>query len=166
MALFIEGMLCRLCELPMERAKGHSIRSFRPFVANRHDPLWVFNDAALHAECFARHPLATTVERCLALLEARARPWPPFCYVCGGKVAGPAEHFTFGLLTTTPDDPLYAYNFLQFHTACLRDLPGRPQMVNQLQALQSSGTWEGPGPERLLESLHAALGDAGPEAQP
>lgn len=141
----------------MEPGKGQRLRTLPPLGGNRRDPIWPLSDGAFHEECFAAHPLADTVERLLALLAERSRPWPPDCAVCRVRIGSPDDHFTFGLLTCEPDDPLYALNYLQLHTGCLRQLPELRWVYERLSELQDSGAWDGPDLALLLPELRPAL---------
>ena len=55
MALFVPGMKCPLCGLPM--VAREEVVMFPSFVANRKDPLFRFSDALMHAACIERDPL-------------------------------------------------------------------------------------------------------------
>ena len=65
MALILRGKTrCALCKEVLE--KKQEIRAFPPFVANRLDPLYVLNDAAVHKACFHNFELG---ERAVEILH-------------------------------------------------------------------------------------------------
>jgi hypothetical protein len=85
MALFIPGAICPICEKPIGSAS--EIVMFPPFVANRLEPLFVFSDAVVHADCLAGHPLAA---QAMKLREEAGRSSQPRNRVCAtlGKGRG------------------------------------------------------------------------------
>lgn len=63
---------CTLCENSLEEKQD--IVSFPAFVSNQRDPVWFFNDAAFHRECFVRHPLAQKAQTRLEELQMHLGP--------------------------------------------------------------------------------------------
>src|ERR1051326_1038144 len=104
MALFIEGTRCAVCGRPI--AHDEEFLLLPPFVPDEVDPLRVFNDAVVHADCYRGHPLHGRAEERLREADASRREWPPRCGLCGRLIATPDEHFMIGHLTDCPDDPL------------------------------------------------------------
>lgn len=140
MAILIYGMSCLICGEPMH--EGQDLFSFPPFVSNRKDPLWLFDDAAVHTECLRAHPLGKTAEmRLERYMEAREES-PPRCALCSVKIAEPDEYFTFGHLTDDPANPLSRYNFRHYHRHCLAKSREFPEIRAHLIALGESGEWD------------------------
>ena len=65
MAIFVPGMKCPICHLPITRDQPR--RLFPPFVKDSMDPLFVFHDATVHEECYLSDPRFLAVEATLAL---------------------------------------------------------------------------------------------------
>jgi hypothetical protein len=136
-ALFIEGMACPLCDKPMETNRGREIVCFSPFASNLRDPLYFFHDGCFHEHCFSRHPLA---EKALArqreMLE-RCKPWPPPCALCGSII-------------TKPDD-------FRAHVQCLSHWKELGHVIDLVEELKRSGTWEGTALDYLLDEMRPAF---------
>ncbi len=159
MAVFVEGMTCRLCGERMESSQH--LTAFRPFVANHLDPLWLFSDGVFHDSCFNRHPLA---EKALARsneLDRQTRVWPPSCVACERSITNPEDHFAFGHLTEREHNPLYAYNYLHLHRSCMRHWPELSRVHLLLEELQRSGTWDGPALTHMLDEIRKAEREGG-----
>jgi len=56
MALFMVGMRCSISGQPISSESDAVL--FPPFIGNEADPLYIFNDAVVHANVFRSHPLA------------------------------------------------------------------------------------------------------------
>jgi hypothetical protein len=122
MALIIRGKTtCPLCGQIIHA--DDEIVSFPPFVGEPGDPLHLFSDAGFHKYCFERHPLAGQVIERLKAIPT----WPvggPECAVCGRQISLPDEHFGLYRLTDDPASPLYRFNDLHMHRACLKNFNG------------------------------------------
>jgi hypothetical protein len=156
-ALFIEGMACPLCDKPMETNRGREIVCFSPFVSNLRDPLYFFHDGCFHEHCFSRHPLA---EKALArqreMLE-RCKPWPPPCALCGSIITKPDDFFTLGHLTEEEDHPLHRFNYFRAHVQCLSHWKELGHVIDLVEELKRSGTWEGTALDYLLDEMRPAF---------
>ena len=64
MAIFVPGMKCPLCGLVITRDQAK--RLFPPFAKSPDDPLFIFSDATVHADCLLRDPRADAVDAVLA----------------------------------------------------------------------------------------------------
>src|SRR5579884_676522 len=107
MAIFVEGMKCRLCGKAMHMNQEHI--AFPAFVPNQLDPLSLFDDATFHTECFHRHPLAGKSLARLHELEENISVWPPVCAICNRTITDPDDYFTFSHLTEDKAAPLHRY---------------------------------------------------------
>jgi len=62
MALVTRGKTqCPICQQVLEARDD--IVMFSAFISEPTDPLWLFNDAAFHRDCFAAHPFAPEADR-------------------------------------------------------------------------------------------------------
>src|SRR5262245_42022327 len=108
MALIVVGRtVCPLCRRVI--AAGDEYISFPAFIANKLDPLILFNDAAFHQPCFAKHPHAAAAISLLADFEARSGSAGRRCTVCKQPITDPDAFFTLGHLVSDRADPLYGY---------------------------------------------------------
>ena len=122
MAILIRGTtVCRICFKVIE--SGQAAAAFTSFVPNELDPLRFFNDRAFHTQCFNGHPLSGEVLRRLSELEDHNGPGHRFCVVCKQEILHDVEYLSLGHLTNNPEDPAFAFNYLQFHRKCLSGWP-------------------------------------------
>lgn len=155
MAIIVAGRtICRLCGKPL--SKGEQMVAFSPFILNEVDPLFQFNDAAYHDDCFRRHPLATL---CLATFDEVRDKFGPGnrCAQCQSEILHPDECFTFGCLTSNVNSSLRKYNCVQLHRACLPKWEPLEMAYAELVKASNDGTLVGPGVRRLLAELEKQL---------
>jgi hypothetical protein len=142
MAIFVPGMKCVLCGLPM--AVSEEVVLFSPFVANKRDALFKFSDAPVHAVCLRRDPLG---DRALELHEAATRNADDrtrLCAVCGQPILDPDDYLGFGLLTSDPGSVLFRFNFLHLHRSHVGQWDRYEEFRRLVEAMQSSEAWDGP----------------------
>lgn len=61
MALIIYGKtVCPICGNVIK--EGQEVIAFSPFILNELDPLYFFNDAAFHTQCFYSYPAASKAQ--------------------------------------------------------------------------------------------------------
>jgi hypothetical protein len=118
MAIIIEGVTKRkLCGNLL--LKNRDTTALPPLTISELDPLWFFNDAACHTECFQRHPLASRVLAREQTIQEHAVPSLQICDVCGERIDDPDEYIGIGPLTDGEEGALYADCFKRFHRPCL-----------------------------------------------
>jgi hypothetical protein len=142
MALFVPGVTCGLCGLPVSSASEAVL--FSPFVADASDPLVVFSDSVVHASCFGHHPLAAEATR---WQEAAQHPnvRDHVCAACGRPVLDPDDYFATGLLSRAPDNPLFDFNFICLHQSHADSWSRFDEFRSRMEAAQAAGgTWQGP----------------------
>lgn len=137
MALILRGKTrCALCKEVLE--KKQEIRAFPPFVANRLDPLYVLNDAAVHKACFHNFELGERaveiLHRVRLLFENRS------CIICEQMLDSPVELFTTGYLSASGD--LAAFNFIQMHQTCIAEWTDRVAFEAALDAALAEASFE------------------------
>jgi len=151
MALFIPGKTrCPICELPIK--EEDDLIAFPPFIGDASDPLWMFSDGTFHYQCLARHPLAAEAERRSLEWRTRSRPGQRLCIVCSEEIVQPNDYGTLGHLTSDQEDPLFPFNYVQFHKSHLGLWPAWPQVRELLQS-RISTEHSGSGLEMLLAEL-------------
>ena len=154
MALRIRGKTsCPLCELVIH--ESDPVVCFPAFVSNELDPLYLFNDASFHHECFANHPLAEEAGSRNEAISERTSPENRKCTACGQLITEPDDYFCVYHLTDSPADALFQFNYLQLHRSCMADWPLKNELESLLNELNSSGRWKGPALSYLLQQLHA-----------
>jgi hypothetical protein len=142
MAVFVPGMKCTLCGLPM--SAGDETVLFPPFVANRHDPLFKFSDAAVHALCLERDPLGSLASELRSAASRNADVSRRRCEACGELVSSPDDYVGFGLLTSNPASVLFPFNFVHLHRTHVGRWSRFQEFSRAIAALQESEGWEGP----------------------
>ena len=153
MAIFIEGMPCRLCNKPM--VKGQKVVAFSPFVTNEADPLSFFSDCVFHAECFQNHPQAADAEARHHEALEKNKPASRRCLVCSQPITTPDDYFPLGYLTDDAAHPLHRFNFAHFHRACVNRWPELQHVTDFATKQLESGAWKGKGMQRLVNALKA-----------
>jgi hypothetical protein len=155
MAILIRGTtICRICFKLIEAEQ--EVVTFTNFVPNELDPLHFFNDRAFHAACFHSHRLAEEAVRRASELRERNGPGHRFCEVCKNEIVHANEYFSLGHLTDDQHQPVFAYNYLQFHRSCLSAWPDLYRAYEDLLGLRRSGTWRGKNLELILGELAAS----------
>lgn len=151
MAIFIEGMKCRLCDRPI--MKGQAMVSFSPFVANEVDPLFRFNDGVFHEECFEKEPLAELAEVRYAEVSEQSKPEKRRCRVCDKLIVDPDDYLPLGHLTDDTQHPLHQFNYTHLHRSCLGQWSDLQQLVDLVEKQMEAGAWRGSGIRWILKSL-------------
>ena len=150
MALFIPGMVCALCGREM-RTVGEIV-AFAPFVKNRIDPMFMFNDGVFHLACFRAHPLSRAAGERYREFREHVGPARRACAVCSKQIADPDDYFAFGYLTDEVENPCYRLNYIQLHRSCLASWSELGEAINNLESLVTSGKWR-------AEDLGALIGE-------
>jgi hypothetical protein len=135
------------------------IIAFSAFLGNELDPLWLFNDAAFHRECFNNHPLAKVAETRWQEIRERMGPGPGNrgCVVCKERVTDPDDYFAIGHLIADPSHPLYRFNYTLAHISHLKQWEDLPLLCELLTKLKESPGWRGKSLDYLLADLQKAL---------
>lgn len=113
MALFVPGMKCRICGVPM--TNSDELIGFPHFVSDRGSDLWFFSDGVFHRHCFKKHKLATEVEEFAAQAIKNNKPANRICAICSEVITEPDDYIGSGLLTNLKSNPLYEFNFMHYH---------------------------------------------------
>ncbi len=142
MAVFVPGTPCPLCGKPM--AAPSEVIMFRPFVADRWNPLFVFSDTTLHTSCFARHPLSEEATKWHDEAAHRSKANERVCEVCSKPVLDPDDYFGTGLLTHDPANPLYEINFVHLHRSHAGSWERLGELRRRMEKAHASGAWQGP----------------------
>jgi hypothetical protein len=151
-AIFIDGMPCGLCAVPMRASDG--IVGFPAFVGNEADPLLKFSDAVVHDACFRREPLAGQVEERVRELGENWEPAQRRCRACDEPITTPDEYFGLGHLTDDPTHALHPFNYAHLHRVCVKRWPDLGRVRTLANEQLASGAWKGIGMRRLVEDLH------------
>jgi hypothetical protein len=142
MAVIIRGKTrCRLCDEQI--GEGDEVVAFSVLVANTNDPLWRFNDAAMHRKCFDHHPDSALATRRWEEARERMGPGHRPCAACGSEVLDPDDHFSLGHLTDDPSSPLFPYNYTHLHRSHIVEWPDLVKVMVLLEDLSESGAWGG-----------------------
>lgn len=118
--------------------------AFPAFTANKKDPLYLFNDAIFHQECFETHPLAERALLRSQETQERLSPGNRYCIVCEELITDPDDYLTPGHLTDDELSPLFKYNFVQVHRSHLEAWSDWPEFRKLVLEFQASDAWDGP----------------------
>lgn len=151
MAIFVPGIRCPVCGRDIKAADDAAM--FPPFVSNRADPLYLFNDAVVHMSCFREHRLAEAAQARLEVHREMTNPKNRTCLICGEQITEPDDYLAFGHLVGDPKHPLYSLNYAQFHRSCVGRWPAFADVIDNLEALDRSGEWKGDALKRLIKEL-------------
>jgi hypothetical protein len=151
MAIFVPGMSCSVCRKVIGEDEDPTL--FPPFTGNEADELYLFNDAVVHEDCLARHPLRSKLELRMELFD-RARP-PYSCAVCTRNIRDPDEFVPLGFLSDDVTTPWYELNYAGTHRACLKEWPRLSALIAFVDSQIASGAWRGPGMTRFSAQLAA-----------
>jgi hypothetical protein len=141
-ALYILGMRCVLCHLPM--VAGEDTTSFSPFLANKRDPLFRFSDATVHTSCVNRDSLGHAALELQVAVNQHTRIAERVCTVCRQPIRNPDEYAGLGVLTSDRLSPLHPFNFLEFHREHIGQWPRYQEFRRLMETVQISDAWDGP----------------------
>ena len=142
MALVIRGKsTCFICGRIM--GKADEIVIFPPFVPNLRSPIRPFSDAGVHRECLDNHPLGTAAGALLKTCLDQSGHERRRCLVCKEPILEPDDYFSTGLLVADSADPLFDFNFLQFHKSHFALWERSHEFRREVEAFQGSIRWEG-----------------------
>src|ERR1041384_7249590 len=97
------------CSISGKPLKAPDVATLRHFIRNERDRLALFSGRAFHRSCFDDHPLAELAKS----VSARRATWaasPCQCVVCRDFVV--SGGVTTDLMTSEPEHPLWAFNYL------------------------------------------------------
>jgi predicted nucleic acid-binding Zn ribbon protein len=151
MAIFIPGLPCAVCSRPV--ADGDQVL-FPAFTGNQADPIYTFSDAIAHRRCFEESPFKGRIES--ATDQLKQMQWHRFCVVCAREITDPDEYYPLMELTDNDSNPLWRWNFTQFHRSCLPKWEHRAEVVECMRNELQSGRWKGPAMDRLIAGLEKA----------
>ena len=159
MPLFFPGKTrCKICGQVIQINDEHV--SFPPFVSNKLDPLSFFNDAIFHKHCFLEHPLSDKVMERLEFRNGYMKNKNyHVCRVCNKRIMHPDDYFTLIDFTENPDDPLYKYNFYEFHRAHLHQWPEINLLISLIKDLKNKETWDDYTLNWLLKEIEKILSE-------
>ena len=144
MAIFIPGMKCNICGKPV--IEKSDVKLFPAFLSNEIDPLFVFNDAIIHKECFSAHPMAERVTEILNELVCKIGPAKRYCNICTTIIKNPDEYMNFSCLSSDVSNPLSKFNFTQYHKSCFRNSSIAERIDNMIYEQEKCGEWKGKKP--------------------
>ena len=151
MAIFILGMSCAISGRQIESAS--QAIAFPAFVSNEADPLLIFNDAVVHAEEFALHPLASRAISRLEEFRSQTTPSARACLHCKRPITNPDDYIGFGHITDARNVRLHSLNYCHLHRTCVAAWSMRGQALADLELLEKSGDWKGNGLRELISVL-------------
>ena len=155
MAIVIPGKTrCAICNQIIEA--DDEIVAFSPFIPNKLDPLWIFNDAAAHAQCFWQHPLAAEADRRWNELQSS---YQRMCCVCCEKIDAPDDYYQIPHLTDDRDLPLWQYQYNEFHRSHLSDWNEIAEFRELLETLEEDPSWSPESLSIVLGEIDQILGD-------
>ena len=151
MALAIPGMLCKICQNPLQM--GDKIYNFPPFVSNDLDPIVIFNDTLTHQECGKDNPLVQkALERYKFMMSI-----PNNCCITGEPIPSPDDIVVLGFLTEDCNHPLFPYNCAKYHIKNFKIWEKNKWLIEQLEEYDTSGLWGGDVLKRLIKQLNKII---------
>ncbi|NSL90788.1 hypothetical protein ECE50_028450 [Chitinophaga sp. Mgbs1] len=152
MTLIFQGLTtCMICGEVLNKDKPYT--GFPAFTANRRDPLYFFNDAALHECCLQQHPDG---RRALMVCEEAIRNLPASPHICvvdKQVITSYRKVISFGLLSSDQQEPLAAFNFIILNRDNLCRWPAKALFIKQAVDFISKGKWECAAPRDYLQEL-------------
>lgn len=156
MALLMRGAtVCPICKRVI--GTEDAVISFLPFIPNELDPLYVFNDANFHRDCFLNHPLADAANKRYEDLKEHTRHDARIDAITKARIVDPDDYFTLGHLTDDENNPLYPYNYVHLRRSMLSTWTDLGKVYLLVKKLEASGTWKGDGLRWAVDVLEKAL---------
>lgn len=148
MALLIRGKTtCGLCSKVI--GEDDEVFAVPPLISNTLDPLYKFNDQVFLVECTKGNADFEKLGRLIALWEERSTGKVSF--LSGNPITHPDDFFAFPYLGEDPQ--LTNLNFQVCSKRDLREWSELPNIIEKLEALQSSGAWGGDVLEKITVEL-------------
>lgn len=149
--LFLGLSSCAICGNILH--EHESIVGFPAFIWNEADPLWEFNDAAVHNACLEHHPLRRQVEEAVAELGRKTGPGRRKCAVCGQEVMDPNDYLMVPRLSGERSALAHRFNYIHLHRSHVRQWNELQALLDVLEDLERSGTWKGNALRRFHDDL-------------
>lgn len=142
MALLVFGKsICSLCGRVIQQ--GQRTYSFAAFILNELDPIFRFSDGAFHDHCIRNDQRGMEAIRRYEERSLSTGPGRRICVVCNTEVTSPDDHLFIEHLSAFGDAPLYKFNYLNFHRACLYRWKERESFLESVKVTLASGYWKG-----------------------
>lgn len=152
MAIIFEGLSkCVLCGQTLNSVD--EITAAPPLTSNTKDPLFVFSDAGMHIACLDGHPLKDSLFYQIEQLDNVTGATKPRCIVDGNLITHPRDMLALGMLTSDPNEPLAAFNFIILNTNNKYKWDKREEFISLAEEFIRNGKWEPYGPFNALEYL-------------
>ncbi|GAA3931121.1 hypothetical protein GO495_15505 [Chitinophaga oryziterrae] len=144
--IFYGSTTCSLCGCVLK--ENENILAIPAAIANKADPLYKFNDQAFHLECLKKQPEYKELELMLSLLNKHKSS--KICFVCNLPITKPDDYIGLGLLTSDNSNPMFKYNFLEFHKQHFYEWEERKVLAEYLKIQKESHQWVGDSLDFIL----------------
>jgi hypothetical protein len=154
-AIFVEGMKCAVCNKPV--FADNTFIMFSNIIPNKLDPLWIFNDAIVHSECFTKHKLYQSMQERIEEHDRMNTVKNRVCNICNNVITDPDNYISIGHLTEDKTHPLYKFNYSRYHVTCLKEWANIEYFRNSLIELQNSGQWSGESLSLIIQKINRCI---------
>jgi hypothetical protein len=126
---------------------------FPPLVANTHDPLYLFGDAAVHFSCLEKHPLGQQAMHYSDKLQKASAPENRICDITGETITDMHNRISFGIFTSDANEPLHQFNFLKMDKQHISRWPDRHRFIEIAMRYIEEGKWKDYLGTKILQDL-------------
>lgn len=152
MAILIEQQSkCPACNTFLDKDRRYIL--IPPLTGNTKDPLFIFSDAGVHADCINRHKSMDKLLKHIALYNEHIPPSKLHCVVDENIVDNPKDLLFFGLLTSEETEDLYHFNYLSFNLKNISKWKELNRFLSVSEKFLSEKKWEGLNEFNKLEDL-------------
>lgn len=137
--VFLGSTKCDLCWEVLNVAD--QIVTFPNEIQNKLDPLYSFNDQVYHLTCLMNSLQLKDIDLFLKQYSLFKRT--RICVVCKQLITNPDEYLNLGFLTTDSKNPLFNYNFLEFHREHFNQWSEKREMLSHLRQQKDNKLWSG-----------------------
>ncbi|SEW52503.1 hypothetical protein [Chitinophaga arvensicola] len=137
--VFLGSTTCDLCGEVLN-VDDHMV-AFPNAIQNELDSLYGFNDQVFHLTCLMSSVQWQSID--LFLKQYSLFKATKICVGCKQLITNPDEYLNLGFLTTDVRNPLFNYNFLEFHREHFNQCSEKKEISAHLQQQKDDKLWRG-----------------------
>jgi hypothetical protein len=138
--LFLDVTICPICGSVIKN--NQKVYSFSPFIQNKKDPFFIFNDASFHLECLQQHLLGQAAISFGEQLIFETRPVNRRCKIDNEVINDYEDYIFFNLLSSNKEDNIYKFNFTTLNRNNLDKWQARDQFLEAAEKMVRDDKWE------------------------
>ncbi len=149
--LLLNKTICGICGKVIK--DNQKVYSFPPFIQNKKDPFFIFNDSSFHFECLQKHPLGQAAISFSEKFIFETRPKNRICKIDNNLINDYKNYIFIDLLSSNKEDDIYKFNFTTINKKNLDKWKDRNQFLETAEKMIRENKWEDVSSFKYLEHL-------------